>query len=87
MEFWCLILNGCLQVVVCSFVYGSKTKTKQIADAKSEENTANHVGHKLATPTSAPPTQSYTPPVAAFWPGSMSADMRNPRTGIDLTQG
>lgn len=84
-KFWCLIL---VQVVVCSFVYGGKTKTKQIAGAKSEENPeTQHDGDILTTPTRAAPSQSYTPSVPDIWPGSAQTDMRNPHTGIDLMRG
>lgn len=74
-----------LQVVLCSFVYGSsKTKTKQVAGAK-----ANKVSEaeKLATQTSATPTQNYSPSMAGLWPVSRPIEMRNQHTGIDLTRG
>lgn len=75
------------QVVVCSFVYGGKAKTKQITAPKSEENSEPHHGEKLTIRSSAPLTQSYTPTGANAWLGSAPADMRNLHTGIDLTRG
>ena len=85
----CRILVGFLQqVVVCSFVHGNtKAKNKQVADPKSDESSEPRHSDKLATPTSAPPGQSYTPSASGLWPGSRSVDLRTPHTGIDLTRG
>lgn len=83
--------NTCclLQVVVCSFVYGnSKPKIKQITGHKSNESSeTHHRSDKLTSPSSAPPTQNYTPSGSGIWPGSRAVDLRNPHTGIDLTRG
>lgn len=83
-----LIAASLVQVVVCTFVYGgSKTKTKQLAGPKDNEGSEAQHSDKLATPTSAPPTQNYTPSMPGIWPGSRSIELRNPHTGIDLTRG
>ncbi|XP_015896156.1 AT-hook motif nuclear-localized protein 5 [Ziziphus jujuba] len=78
-----------VQVVVCSFVYGnSKPKIKQITGHKSNESSeTHHRSDKLTSPSSAPPTQNYTPSGSGIWPGSRAVDLRNPHTGIDLTRG
>lgn len=77
-----------VQVVVCSFVHGNtKAKNKQVADPKSDESSEPRHSDKLATPTSAPPGQSYTPSASGLWPGSRPVDLRTPHTGIDLTRG
>ncbi|XP_040990340.1 AT-hook motif nuclear-localized protein 5-like isoform X2 [Juglans microcarpa x Juglans regia] len=81
-----LIAATPVQVVVCSFVYGdSKTKTKQVADPNQGSEAQRR--DKLATPTSAMPTQNYAPPVTGMWPSSRPVEMRNQHTGIDLTRG
>ncbi|KAF5460678.1 hypothetical protein F2P56_020529 [Juglans regia] len=81
-----LIAATPVQVVVCSFVYGdSKTKTKQVADPNQGSEAQSH--DKLATPTSAMPTQNYAPPGTGMWPSSRPVEMRNQHTGIDLTRG
>ncbi|KAL5552084.1 hypothetical protein UlMin_002260 [Ulmus minor] len=84
-----LIAASPVQVVVCSFVYGggTKPKIKQLTGTKSEENSEPQHSDRLATPTSAPPAQNYTPSTAGMWPVSRPADMRGPHTGIDLTRG
>lgn len=74
---------------MCSFVYGgSKTKTKQVAGAKADnEGSQVQDSDKLATPPSAMTPQNYIPSATGVWPGSRPAEMRNPHTGIDLTRG
>lgn len=75
------------QVVVCSFVYGAKIKNKQVAGSKSNDASGNEHHDNLVSPTSAPSAQTYNPSPIGVWPGSRSVDVRNPRTGIDLTRG
>ncbi|KAM3001359.1 hypothetical protein FF2_037660 [Malus domestica] len=83
-----LIAATPVQVVLCSFVYGSsKTKNKQVAGPNSDENSEPQHSEKLALPSSAPPTQNYNPSGAGIWPGSRQVDLRNGHTGIDLTRG
>jgi len=83
-----LIAASPVQVVVCSFVYGSsKTKTKQLVGPKGNEVSEAHHNDKRATPPSSSSTQNYTPSAASIWPISRSVEMRNPHTGIDLTRG
>lgn len=76
-----------LQVVVCSFVYGPKIKNKQVAGPKSNDGSGHEHHDNLVSPTSAPSAQTYNPSSMGVWPGSRSVDVRNPRTGIDLTRG
>ncbi|PON84598.1 PPC domain containing protein [Trema orientale] len=81
-----------VQVVVCSFVHGNAAKAKstpkQVAGPKSDESSEPHHIDRLATPSSAPPTQNYIPSATGVWPGSRPVDLRTPHhTGIDLTRG
>ncbi|CAJ1927873.1 unnamed protein product [Sphenostylis stenocarpa] len=89
-----LIAASPVQVVVCSFVYGtSKPKTKQVTttaikDSSSEPQSSD----KLASPASAPPNQNYTSssPATGIWPASsrpLEVKSAHPHTGIDLTRG
>ncbi|KAG2681186.1 hypothetical protein I3843_11G132500 [Carya illinoinensis] len=83
-----LIAASPVQVVVCSFVYGSaKTKTKLVAGAKANKVSEAQRSDKLATQTSASPTQNYSPSMTSIWPVSRPLEMRNQHTGIDLTRG
>ncbi|GLT90888.1 hypothetical protein SLE2022_088030 [Rubroshorea leprosula] len=84
-----LIAASPVQLVVCSFVYGgSKSKNKQLASPKDNKDSSLQPSNKTATPSSAPPTQNYSPAGGMIaWPGSQSVDLRNPHTDIDLTQG
>ncbi|KAF3448556.1 hypothetical protein FNV43_RR09269 [Rhamnella rubrinervis] len=83
-----LIAASPVQIVVCSFVYGSsKTKPRLLTGPKSEEGSGRQHSDKLTAPSSAPPTQDYTPSATGIWPGSRAVNLRNPHTGIDLTRG
>ncbi|KAF7810273.1 AT-hook motif nuclear-localized protein 5-like [Senna tora] len=91
-----LIAASSVQVIVCSFVYGSsKTKIKQVASpSPKEENSESqpqqhqHEGNKLGTPTHHNPgsAQNYTLSGRAIWPGDLKS-AHHARTGIDLTRG
>ncbi|KAE9612895.1 putative PPC domain-containing protein [Lupinus albus] len=77
-----LIAASPVQVVVCSFIYGSsKPKTKEAA-----------ISDKLASPTvSAPVTQNYSASATGKWAIDADADVESDQpqahTGIDLTRG
>lgn len=77
-----------LQVVVCSFVYGSsKAKDKTVVSPKGGQNSALQPGEKSATPVSAASSQNLTPNSSSgVWLGSRP-DMRNLNSEIDLTRG
>lgn len=61
-----------LQVVVCSFVYGeSKAKTKEVSTSKDENGEGEHDGNKLATPSTAPPSQNYAQFTRGMWPSDL----------------
>ncbi|KAJ4837812.1 hypothetical protein Tsubulata_047075 [Turnera subulata] len=93
-----LIAASPIQVVVCSFVYGStKNKDRPIGRPKVEKDTATPSSDKSTTPksaigahagvlTSATP-QNLTPSSVSIWPGSGPVDLRHARSDIDLTRG
>ncbi|XP_028807176.1 AT-hook motif nuclear-localized protein 5 [Neltuma alba] len=94
-----LIAAGPVQVVVCSFVYGSaKMKTKQVTSPKAEKNSEpqshphphpqpQHDGNKLNSPITPGSAQNYTLSASAMWPGDLKSSHTHTRTGIDLTRG
>ncbi|KAK7251302.1 hypothetical protein RIF29_34365 [Crotalaria pallida] len=84
-----LIASSTVQVVVCSFLYGGKTKTKQETATKDDDSSEPQHSDKLTSPASAPPSQNYIPSAAVLWPGSRSEDAKSEQihTGIDLTRG
>lgn len=79
-----------MQVVVCSFVYGSsKPKTKQVTTATKDSSSEPQSSDKLASPASAPP-QNYSSPATGMWPvptRPLEVKSAHPHTGIDLTRG
>ncbi|KAI9117927.1 hypothetical protein K1719_011069 [Acacia pycnantha] len=90
-----LIAASPVQVVVCSFVYGSgKMKAKQVTSPKAEKNSepktqphpqrdANNLNSPI-TPASA---QNYTLSTSAMWQGDLKGSHTHSHTGIDLTRG
>ncbi|XP_020217526.1 AT-hook motif nuclear-localized protein 5 [Cajanus cajan] len=87
-----LIAASPVQVVLCSFVYGSsRTKSKQATATRNESSEPPQQNDKLASPASAPapPAQNYLPPATNIWPGSRSTELKSAHThtGIDLTRG
>ena len=82
-----------VQVVVCSFVYGSaKMKTKQVTSPKAEKNSepktqTQHDGNKLNSPITPASAQNYTLSSPAMWPGDLKSSHTHSHTGIDLTRG
>ncbi|XP_050379039.1 AT-hook motif nuclear-localized protein 5 [Argentina anserina] len=84
-----LIAATPVQVVLCSFVYGSsnKIKNKPVAGPNSSESSDPQHSEKLPSPSTTPPTQNYAPSTAGIWPGGRLVDARNAHTGIDLTRG
>ncbi|OIV93538.1 hypothetical protein TanjilG_28695 [Lupinus angustifolius] len=84
-----LIAGSPVQVVVCSFLHGSKTKTKQETVTKDDDSSEPQHSDKLPSPATAPPTQNYIPSATGMWPGPRSEDVKSEQmqTGIDLTRG
>ncbi|XP_004298749.1 PREDICTED: uncharacterized protein LOC101291722 [Fragaria vesca subsp. vesca] len=84
-----LIAASPVQVVLCSFVYGSsnKIKSKPLPGPNNGESSEPQHSEKLPSPTTAPSTQNYAPSTAGIWPGGRLVDARNAHTGIDLTRG
>lgn len=68
-----LIAASPVQVVVCSFVYDPKGKSKPESSTRDEQESAE----KSSTPGSG----------RSVWPPSSRADVRNSQTEIDLTRG
>ncbi|XP_021895304.1 AT-hook motif nuclear-localized protein 5 [Carica papaya] len=64
-----LIAASLVQVVVCSFVYGSsKIKNKQVASSKDDREAAvSQLVNKSTTPASAPATQSFNAVTMGGW--------------------
>ncbi|ESW30489.1 hypothetical protein PHAVU_002G157300 [Phaseolus vulgaris] len=85
-----LIAASPVQVVVCSFVYGSsKPKTKQVTTATKDSSCEPQSSDKLASQGSAP-NQNYSSPATGMWPASsrpLEVKSAHPHTGIDLTRG
>ncbi|PSR91496.1 AT-hook motif nuclear-localized protein [Actinidia chinensis var. chinensis] len=83
-----LMAGSPVQVVLCSFVYGSsKSKNKEEVSPKGEQNSVILPGERSCTPTNAAFSHNLTPnSSAAAWPGSRP-DLRNSETGIDLMRG
>ncbi|XP_062027739.1 AT-hook motif nuclear-localized protein 5-like [Rosa rugosa] len=84
-----LIAATPVQIVLCSFVYGSsnKIKSKPVADPNNGQSSEPQHSEKLPSPATAPSTQNYAPSTAGIWPGGRLVDARNAHTGIDLTRG
>ncbi|OIW11093.1 hypothetical protein TanjilG_22900 [Lupinus angustifolius] len=89
-----LIAASPVQVVVCSFIYGSsKPKTKEAAIVSSEPQSSDKLGSSPAV--NAPVTQNYSASATGKWPADTDADVKReqpqpqpqPHTGIDLTRG
>ncbi|XP_019264668.1 PREDICTED: AT-hook motif nuclear-localized protein 5-like isoform X2 [Nicotiana attenuata] len=81
-----LIAASPVQVVVCSFVYDPKVKSKpeSTTPIKEEKESAE----KSSTPIAATPSQDPTSGSGTgVWPPSSRPDVRNSQTGIDLTRG
>ncbi|CAN0841301.1 AT-hook motif nuclear-localized protein 5 [Linum grandiflorum] len=86
-----------VQVVICSFVYGSTKKPERpVGRPKSDKSQRSNEKLAIAAPPdNAPPPSTtttqehhYTPSPMGVWPGSRSVELRNnPHTGIDLTRG
>ncbi|WJX53938.1 hypothetical protein P8452_39878 [Trifolium repens] len=86
-----LIAGSPIQVVVCSFVYGGSSKVKTIKQGDATTNGENSEAHndKLASPTSAPPSQNYISSPTGMWPRPQPSDVKSAHThtGFDLTRG
>ncbi|XP_054808531.1 AT-hook motif nuclear-localized protein 5-like [Prosopis cineraria] len=98
-----LIAASPVQVVVCSFVYGSaKMKTKQVTSPKGEKNSEPQTqnppqaqaqplrdgSNKFSSPITPASAQNYTLSASsAMWPGDLKSSHTHTRTGIDLTRG
>ncbi|CAL0311418.1 unnamed protein product [Lupinus luteus] len=89
-----LIAASPVQVVVCSFIYGSsKPITKEAANVSSEPQSSDKLGSSPAA--NAPVTQNYSASATGKWPADTDADVKReqpqpqpqPHTGIDLTRG
>ncbi|OIT20974.1 PREDICTED: AT-hook motif nuclear-localized protein 5-like [Nicotiana attenuata] len=79
-----LIAASPVQVVVCSFVYGPKVKSKQETSTKGENESAE----KPSTPINATVNQDPTSNSATgVWPPSSRPELRNSQPEIDLTRG
>ncbi|CAN4077737.1 unnamed protein product [Withania somnifera] len=78
-----LIADSPVQVVVCSFVYDPKVKSKPESNTQDEQESA-----EKSTPVGASLNQG---PASGsglgVWPPSSRPDVRNPQTEIDLTRG
>jgi hypothetical protein len=85
------VLYYSLQVVVCSFVYGGSSKVKTIKQGDATTNGESSEAHndKLASPTSAPPSQNYISSPTGMWPRPQPSDVKSAHThtGFDLTRG
>lgn len=79
-----LIADSPVQVVVCSFVYDPKVKSKPESSTKDEKESAE----KSSTPVGASLNQGPTSGSGSgVWPPSSRPDVRNSHTEIDLTRG
>ncbi|KAE9597753.1 putative PPC domain, AT hook, DNA-binding protein [Lupinus albus] len=79
-----LIAGSPVQVVVSSFLYGGKMKTKQENVTKDDESSEPQHTNKLASPA----TQNYIPS-SGMWHGPQSENVKSEQihTGIDLRRG
>ncbi|KAL0312608.1 UNVERIFIED_CONTAM: AT-hook motif nuclear-localized protein 5 [Sesamum radiatum] len=84
-----LIAANPVQVVACSFVYGStKVKNKPESGTKDEKHPLDQSAEKSLTPAAAAPSQSYTPNSGtSVWPPVSRSDIKNSQTDIDLMRG
>ncbi|PKI53981.1 hypothetical protein CRG98_025592 [Punica granatum] len=86
-----LIAAGPVQVVICSFVYGSsKAKDKQIVVAapKVEEDSSKSQSGERSFALSSGPTQNFASSAIGVWQNSQpTVDLKHLHTGIDLTRG
>ncbi|KAK4746040.1 hypothetical protein SAY87_012352 [Trapa incisa] len=86
-----LIAAGPVEVVLCSFVYGStKAKDKQImaADHKINEESTKCQSGDRSFPLGGEHSQSLVSSTIGIWQNSQSTmDIKHLHTGIDLTQG
>ncbi|XP_049362101.1 AT-hook motif nuclear-localized protein 5 isoform X1 [Solanum verrucosum] len=79
-----LIAASPVQVVVCSFVYDPKGKSKPESSTRDEQESAE----KSSTPVSATLNQGPTSGSGrGVWPPTSRTDVRNSQTEIDLTRG
>ncbi|KAL8556843.1 hypothetical protein ACS0TY_004350 [Phlomoides rotata] len=77
-----LIAASPVQVVACSFVYGSTKPKKPESETKDEKHALDQ---SAETPITAAPTQSYTPNSgSSVWP---PMGRQNPQKDIDLMRG
>ncbi|KAL2238213.1 UNVERIFIED_CONTAM: AT-hook motif nuclear-localized protein 5 [Sesamum indicum] len=84
-----LIAANPVQVVACSFVYGStKVKNKPESGTKEEKHALDQSAEKSLTPAAAAPSQSYTPNSgSSVWPPVSRSEVKNSQTDIDLMRG
>ncbi|KAJ8526915.1 hypothetical protein K7X08_029392 [Anisodus acutangulus] len=79
-----LIAASPVQVVVCSFVYDPKVKSKPESSTKDEKESAEKSSSTPVGATSQDPTSGSG---SGVWPPSSRPDVRNSQTEIDLTRG
>ncbi|KAL0329789.1 UNVERIFIED_CONTAM: AT-hook motif nuclear-localized protein 5 [Sesamum radiatum] len=84
-----LIAANPVQVVACSFVYGStKVKNKPESGTKDEKHPLDQSAEKSLTPAAAAPSQSYTPNSGtSVWPPVARSEVKHSQTDIDLMRG
>ncbi|KAK4787325.1 hypothetical protein SAY86_011158 [Trapa natans] len=86
-----LIAAGPVQVVICSFVYGSsKAKEKQIVvrDPKIEEDSSKSQSGDRACALGSGPSHNFASSTTGVWQNSRpTVELKNLHTGIDLTRG
>ncbi|KAL9251505.1 AT-hook motif nuclear-localized protein 5-like protein [Drosera capensis] len=81
-----LIASRHIQVVVCSFAYGSATlKTKTEPRTKGKKSRAKQID-TLPAPENASSSQIFIP-ASGSWPSSMAMDQKIPHADIDLMLG
>lgn len=77
--------NIFVQVVACSFVYGSTKPKKPESETKDEKHALDQSTENSLTPITEAPTQSYTPNSGpSVWP---PMGRQNPQKDIDLMRG
>ncbi|KAK4365390.1 hypothetical protein RND71_016748 [Anisodus tanguticus] len=79
-----LIAASPVQVVVCSFVYDPKVKSKPESSTKDEKESAEKSSTPVGANLSQDPTSGSS---TSVWPPSSRPDVRNSQTEIDLTRG